>query len=195
MKQEYSVNDLQLLFKLVSKGDTRAFKELFEAYRDRLYVAAYKVAKSEDVAEDIVQEIFTRIWENRLHLPEIDNPSAYIFTIAYHESFRYLKKTSADRKLYESLKNRIKMIDNKTEEWMEVAETQRIIDQMIDALPPQRQLIYKLSREGGLSYKEIAGQLHLSSLTVKKHLQLALRNIRTGLSKIKSLLVLLLFIH
>lgn len=195
MKQDYSVNDLQILFKLVSKGDTAAFKELFEAYRGRLCAAAYQVAKSTDAAEDIVQEIFTRIWENRLHLCEIDNPSAYVFTIGYHESFRYLKKVSQDQKLFEALKSRIKIMDNHTEEWMEVTETQRIIDQVIEALPPQRQLIYKLSREGGLSYKEIAGRLHISSLTVKKQLQLALRNIRAGLSKIRPLLFLLFLIR
>lgn len=195
MKQDYSVNELHILFKLISQGDTAAFKELFEAYRGKIHAAVYKVAKSAHAAEDIVQEIFTRIWENRLHLPGIDNPSAYIFTIAYHESFRYLKKVSADQKLYESLKTRIKILDNKTEEWMEVEETQRVINQVIEALPPQRQLIYKLSRENGLSYKEIAVRLHISSLTVKKQLQLALRNIRTGLAKIRPLLMLLFFVR
>jgi len=195
MKQDYSVDDLHILFELVSRGDTVAFKKLFETYRGRLHAAAYKVAKSADAAEDIVQEIFTRIWENHLHLAAIDNPSAYIFTIAYHESFRYLKKVSADQKLYESLKSRIKIMDNKTEEWMEIKETQQAIDQAVEALPPQRQLIYRLSRENGLSYKEIAVRLHISSLTVKKQLQLALRNIRTGLAKSRPLLVLLFFIR
>lgn len=195
MTQDYSLYELQVLFKQIAEGDTTAFRELFDAYRQRLYAASCKITKSNDAAEDIVQEIFTRIWEKRVYLTEIENPEAYIFTMAYHEAFRYLKQVSSDQKLYESLKNRIKTANNKTEEWLEVKETQQLIDHVIDGLPSQRQLIYKLSREDGLSYKEIACRLHISPLTVKKQLQLALRTIRSGLSKMTSLLVFFLFIH
>ncbi|TAN14559.1 MAG: RNA polymerase sigma-70 factor [Chitinophagaceae bacterium] len=195
MTQDYSLYELQVLFKQIAEGDATAFRELFDAYRQRLYGASCKITKSNDAAEDIVQEIFARIWEKRVYLTEIENPDAYIFTMAYHEAFRYLKQVSSDQKLYESLKGRIKTANNKPEEWLEVKETQQLIDHVIDRLPSQRQLIYKLSREDGLSYKEIACRLHISPLTVKKQLQLALRTIRSGLSKMMLLLVLLLFIN
>jgi RNA polymerase sigma-70 factor (ECF subfamily) len=180
------------VFQCIAESDAIAFRELFDAYRQRLYAGALKITKSADAAEDIVQEIFTRIWENRLCLKEVENPSAYIFTIAYHESFHYLKKVAADQKLYEAIRKKMIAADNKTEEWLEVKETEDIIHHLINDLPTQRQLIYKLSREEGLSYKEIADRLHISSLTVKKQLQLALRNIRSGLSKIGPLLALCL---
>lgn len=195
MMQDYSLHELKVLFEQINGGDRTAFRNLFDAYSQRLYAAACKVTKSTYEAEDIVQEIFTIIWEKRVSLTEIENPEAYIFTIAYHESFRYLKKVSSDQKLYESLKNRIKTTNNKTEEWLEVKETQQLIDEAVGALPSQRQLIYKLSREDGLTYKEIAGRLNISPLTVKKQLQLALRSIRSVLTKMTLLLVLILFIH
>lgn len=194
MMQEYSLYELQVLLNRIAEGDAVAFRELFDAYKRKLYSGALKITKSTDAAEDVVQEIFTRIWENRLCLKEVENPSAYIFTIAYHESFRYLKKVAADQKLYEAVRKRMKTTDNKTEEWLEVKETEQIVHHLIDELPSQRQLIYRLSREEGLSYKEIADRLHISSLTVKKQLQLALRNIRSGLSKIGPLLVLCLLL-
>ncbi|MGH2644864.1 MAG: RNA polymerase sigma-70 factor [Chitinophagaceae bacterium] len=195
MMQDYSLYELQELFRKIAGGDTTAFKELFDAYKQKLYAAACKVAKSTDAAEDIVQEIFARIWENRSILKEVENPSAYIFTVAYHESFRYLKKVSSDQKLYEALRKRIKILEEGPEKKLELKETQQQIAHAIDELPPQRQLIYKLSREEGLSYKEIADKLHISPLTVKKQLQLALRNIRTVLSKMTFLLLLFIFIH
>ncbi len=194
MMQNYSLHELQILFNQIAEGNATAFKELFDAFRQKLYAGAFKITKSADAAEDIVQEIFIRIWGNRLCLKEVENPSAYIFTIAYHESFRYLKKVAADQKLYESIRKRMKVADNKTEEWIEVKETEQIIHYLINKLPTQRQLIYKLSREEGLSYKEIGDRLHISSLTVKKQLQLALRNIRSGLSKIGPLLALCLLL-
>lgn len=194
MMQDYSLYELQVLFKRIAESDAAAFKELFDAYRQKLYAGALKITKSADAAEDVVQEIFTRIWENRLCLKEVENPPAYIFTIAYHESFRYLKKVAADMRLFELLKNKLSITNNETEENLEVQETRQLIDEMIEELPPQRQLIYKLSREEGLSYKEIADKLHISSLTVKKQLQLALRNIRSGLSKIGPLLALCLLL-
>lgn len=195
MMQDYSLYELQELFKQIAKGDAAAFKALFDVYKKKLYAAACKITKSTDTAEDIVQEIFARMWEKRLQLTDIEDPAAYIFTIAYHESFRYLKRVSTDRQLYESLRLRMKTEDNKTEEGIEVKETQEIVNHVIEELPSQRQLIYKLSREEGLSYKEIAERLHISPLTVKKQLQLALRNIRSGLSKSASLLILFFFIR
>lgn len=194
MNQGVTLYDLKRVFQCIAESDAIAFRELFDAYRQRLYAGALKITKSADAAEDIVQEIFTRIWENRLCLKEVEDPSAYIFTVAYHESFRYLKKVAADQKLYESVRKRMKVADNKTEEWIEVKETEQIIHHLINELPTQRQLIYKLSREEGLSYKEIGDRLHISSLTVKKQLQLALRNIRSGLSKIGPLLALCLLL-
>lgn len=194
MNQGFTLYDLKSVFQCIADGDAVAFRELFDAFRKKLYAGAFKITKSADAAEDIVQEIFTRIWENRCCLKEVEDPAAYIFTIAYHESFRYLKRVAADQKLYESVRRRMKTSDNKTEEWLEVKETEQIVHHLINELPTQRQLIYKLSREEGLSYKEIADRLHISSLTVKKQLQLALRNIRSGLSKIGPLLALFLAI-
>jgi RNA polymerase sigma-70 factor (ECF subfamily) len=190
MMRNFSLYDQKVLFRSIADGDVTAFRVLFEAYNKRLYGAALKITKSTYAAEEIVQEVFTCLWESRSCLANVDNPPAYIFTVAYRKTFRYLKMVAADTKLLQSLQGRINEVHNETEEWLEVNETREFIDSAVNELPPQRRLIYKLSRENGFSHKEIAEQLHISSLTVKKQLQLALRHIHSSLARIAPLLAL-----
>lgn len=192
MRQDHPPFDHKIVLKRVAEGDVTAFRMLFDAYNKRLYAAALKITKSSYGAEEIVQEIFTDLWEGRSNLADVDNPAAYIFTVAYNRTFRYLKKLAADSDMRRSLKYRISDSHNETEEWMEMNETREIIESAVNGLPSQRQLIFKLSRETGLSHKEIAEQLHISPLTVKKQLVLALRNIRSSLARISPLLAFIL---
>lgn len=188
MLQHISLRDQKKLLKRVSDGDVGAFRILFNAYNKRLYAAALKITKSAYGAEEIVQEIFAGLWENRTGLQDVDNPPAYIFTVAYNRTFRYLKKVAADQHMIKSLRNRIHEMQNETEDWLNLKETNELINQAVGKLPPQRQLIFKLSRENGLSHKEIAEQLNISPLTVKKQIVMALRSIRTSLAATAPLL-------
>lgn len=194
MLQELSLYDQKRLFQDISKGDTAAFRVVFDAYRVRLYAAILKITKSVYAAEEIVQEIFTSLWEGRSNLANVDNPPAYIFTVAYNRSFRYLKKVAADAQLHKTFISHVKTTQNDTEEQLGVKETRELIDHIINELPPQRKLIYKLSRESGLTHQQIASQLHISPLTVKKHIVLALRTIRDNLAKVAPVLALLFFL-
>ncbi|GAA4305233.1 RNA polymerase sigma-70 factor [Compostibacter hankyongensis] len=178
------------LLRDVAAGNVSAFRTLFDMYRARLYAAALKITKSPYAAEEIVQEIFASLWERRACLADVDDASAYIFTVAYHQSFRYLKKVAADARLFQSLMIRLQEARNETEEQVEVNETRQLIDHAVRELPPQRQRIYKLSRENGLTHQQIASELRISPLTVKKQLVLALRNIRAVLLKVTPLLAL-----
>jgi|SRR5690625_2959910 len=192
MEQKVPLQKQKLLFERIAEGDALAFRELFNLFKGRLYAAALKVTKSKHAAEDIVQEVFVSLWEGRSNLNNVENPTSYIFTIAYNKSFRYLKKVAADAELYQSLRNNIKKTHNDVEEKLEAKTAQQFISQIIEKLPPRRKLIYKLSREKGLNYKQIAEQLDISPLTVKKQMAIALRSIRTGLAKMSTLLIFIL---
>ena len=195
MPKNLSIQEQKILLVRVSDGDVIAFRALFDAYNKRLYAAALKITKSSYGAEEIVQEVFAGLWEHRTRLADIDNPPAYIFTVAYNRTFRYLKKVSKNKDLKEALRYRLQEARNDTEEWMDMKETNDLIHQVVSQLPSRRQLIFKLSREKGLSHKEIAEQLNISPLTVKKQVVIALRNIRTSLSGIVPLLAIFFFIH
>jgi len=191
--QNGSLYDQKSWLRLVSEGNVAAFRRLFDAYNKRLYAVALKMTKSAYAAEEITQEIFTSLWENRANLASVDNPTAYIFTVAYNKTFRYLKAIAADTRLLTSLESRLSNAHNDTQEWLDVNETRSLIDAVVKTLSPQRQQIFKLSREEGLSHKEIADQLHISPLTVKKQMVIALRNIRSGLARIAPLLAIFFF--
>ncbi len=181
------------LFLQVSEGDVTAFRTVFDAYRLRLYGAAFKLTKSEYASEEIVQEIFTALWESRANLANVENPPAYIFTIAYNKTFRYLKKVSNDQAFLQSLARKGEGHSD-TEEYLDVKESEGLINDAVKDLPPQRKLIYKMSREQGLSHQQIAEELHISPLTVKKQVSLALQAIRENLAKTAPLLALF-FLH
>ncbi|NML21344.1 RNA polymerase sigma-70 factor [Pseudoflavitalea sp. G-6-1-2] len=188
-----SIYEQQELFKKIAAGDIAAFRQLFDLYRLRLFAAALKITKSGYAAEEIVQEIFTALWESRSNLENVENPPAYIFTVAYNKTFRFLKKTAGDNARLQALMKRAEDRDNHTEEWIDVRESQQILEFAIRQLPTKRQLIYRLSREEGLSYEQIAERLHLSKLTVKKQMALALQNLRSIVSKHSPLIALFLF--
>ncbi len=195
MPRNLSIQEQQILLGRVSDGDIAAFRILFDTYNKRLYAAALKITKSPYGAEEIVQEVFAGLWESRTQLKEVENPPAYIFTVAYNRTFRYLKKVSKSKALKEALRHRVHEARNDTEEWMDVKETNALINRAIGQLPPRRRLIFKLSREEGLSHKEIAERLNISPLTVKKQVVIALRNIRASISATAPLLAILFFIH
>jgi RNA polymerase sigma-70 factor (family 1) len=181
------------LFLQVAGGDVTAFRTIFDAYRLRLYGAAFKLTKSDYAAEEIVQEIFTALWESRANLANVENPPAYIFTIAYNKTFRYLKKASNDQAFLQSLTRKGEG-HSETEEYLDVRESEALINDAVKDLPPQRKLIYKMSREKGMSHAEIAEELNISPLTVKRQIQLALHSIRETLAKTAPLLALF-FLH
>ncbi len=190
MLQNLPQPTFKVLFECISRGDVVAFRKVFDSYNKRLFAAALKLTKSRDIAEDIVQEVFTALWESRENLSEVDNPEAYIFTIAYNKTYRYLKKVASDSRLYEALRSRMKVAQQSTEELLDLKETQDIINREVGKLPSKRQLIYKLSRIEGLTHQQIAEQLNISPLTVKKQIVLALRQIRSGLAKVSPLIAL-----
>lgn len=175
--------DQKVLFRRVSAGEVDAFRVLFDLYRNRLYAAALKLTKDRAAAEDIVQEVFTALWEGRENLATVDNPPAYIFTVAYNKTYRYLKRVAADGRLYQALRLRMKTAYQTTEELLDLKETQQLIEHVVEKLPSQRRLIYRLSREKGLTHQQIADRLHISPLTAKKQIVLALRHIRSSLAR------------
>lgn len=185
--QQLLLNDKSMLLSC-STGNRMAFEKLFEEYRMKIYATSYKITRSQYASEEIVQEVFTDLWERRMNLGNVDKPSGYIFKVAYHKIYNYLKKVDSDRRLLRAFAQRAENDKhNNTEEWINFKEIQGLIDQAVEKLPPMRKLVYKLSREEGLNNKEITKKLEdsISPLTVKKHLILALNDLRTSLVKTK----------
>ncbi|HNR40807.1 MAG TPA: RNA polymerase sigma-70 factor [Bacteroidales bacterium] len=183
-----------LLVKSLSKGNILAFNTLFREYSGRLYRFANGYLRSEELSEELVQEVFTRVWENRKSIKSEYSFKSYLFTIAFNiikKHFRreayiseYLKTKGADD------------FDLETTETVNYNSLLQYVLQIVDQLPARRREIFIKSRFEGLSIKEIAKELNISHKTVENQLTDALRFIRNNIRResIPVLLFLALFI-
>lgn len=175
-----SIYHEKVLLAKIAAGDEHAFRELFNIYKERFYAVVLKMAQSDEVAQDIVQDTFMQIWDKRETLVDVDNPSSYFFTAVYRRVYHHYRKLALEKKLLQVVASP-KVSVNVTDEMVLARESESLISQAIAKLPPQQKLVFKLSKQDGLSREDIARQLHISPHTVKNHLTEALKFIRTFL--------------
>lgn len=159
-------------------GDQTAFAEIYNQYRSKIFVYACGLCKSPDVSEEIVQEVFIKIWQKRDQINTELNFGAYIKKITLNHVLNHLKKVAREKTLQQQLFLFIETIRNSTEDNLLEKELLKTYDDAIAKLPPQKKLIYNLSRNQDLSHDEIAKKLNISKNTVKNHMVEATRFIR-----------------
>jgi RNA polymerase sigma-70 factor (family 1) len=157
------------------------FSELFRQHEHKLYTLALKLTKSDQLAKDIIQEVFLKLWDQRNQLTSILNIEAWLYRVTENKIIDFLRKASADNRLREKIWNQLQQIVNESEQYLAIKEYNQIIQKAIDQLPPQRKLIYQLNKEGGMNYREIADELQLSKHTVKNQLSSAIQSVRNFL--------------
>ncbi|HEY5371951.1 MAG TPA: RNA polymerase sigma-70 factor [Hanamia sp.] len=172
--------DEKVLLAEIAIGDERAFRKLFDLYKERFYAVALKMTNSDEVAEDIVQDIFMNLWNKRKSLVNIDNPSSYFFTAVYRRVYHHYRKIALEKKLLQ-VSPPAKEAVNTTDEMVLAHESENLIYKALEKLPPQQQLVFKLSKLEGLSREDVASQLQISPNTVKNHLATAIKFIRVYL--------------
>lgn len=171
-------NDHDLLI-LISAGDQNAFHLLFNAQSPRVYGFALKLTRSQDLAEEIVQEVFMKIWINRESLADIDHIDAYLHTVTRNHTFNVLKRIATEETAKLALSKKVADAHCETEETVNFRESQNRLNRAIDQLPPQQRMVYSLCHNEGLKYEEVARRLNISRLTVKTHMQQALRTLKS----------------
>lgn len=181
------------LLQRISKGDEKAFREVFDLYKERFFAAALKMTRSPDAAEEIVQEVFVSLWMRRALLTTVENPPSYLFTIVYNTISARFKKIALEMKIKQMIAERSVDSENIIEEKLEVKEANQRIQSILHRLPEQQQLVYYLSKEEGLSREEIAQKMHISPNTVKNHLLRATKYIREHFNKVMIIILLISF--
>jgi RNA polymerase sigma-70 factor (ECF subfamily) len=159
------------------------FVDVFQQHEHRLYTLALCLVKSEQHVKDIIQEVFLKLWEHRHHLRDIQNMEAWLYRVMENKVIDFLRKAAADSRLKEAIWNNISRARNDTDEWLEAKEYDRIIQQAIDQLPPQRRRIYYLHKKEGLNHERIAKELSISRHTVKNQLSAAIQSIRSFVAR------------
>ncbi len=175
--------DITACFQALAKGDLNVFEAFFEAYKKRVFGVALKMLKSPSEAEDIVQEVFLSIWQLRARLDGIHDPEAYLFTITHNTIYTHLRKASRNEQLLNAILYYIAQKQNTTEETVAAHEAAKLIREAVQQLSPQQRTIFELSKQEGLSYHEIAERMQISQNTVRNHLAVAVKTVRTLLKK------------
>jgi RNA polymerase sigma-70 factor (ECF subfamily) len=172
----------------VAKGNEEAFRVIFDLYKAPFHAAAYKMTRSADIAEEIVQEVFVLSWVKRELIAEAKRPEDYIFTILHNCIYAHFRKLAQERQLKSKLAQEPEG-EYQTEDLLNEKENKAILENMISHLPPQQKLIYKLAKQEGLSRAEIAKKLNISSNTVKNHLGAAVEYLRCCFKKDASAII------
>jgi RNA polymerase sigma-70 factor (ECF subfamily) len=178
---ELTLHDEKLLFAQIANDDEKAFRQLFDLYRLKVYYFVLRMVKQENVAEEMVQEIFMKIWISRNTLNTVDNPGNYIFMMARNKTVDHLRKIANDTKLRDHVKRQISESQDSAYEQILLKESKQLIQDAVGQLSEQKQLIFKLSRVEGHTIDEIAQQLNISRSTVKNHIVEILKHIRAYL--------------
>lgn len=174
--------DDRYLLDRIAVGDQHAFREIFNSWSGKVFGFALKLTHSKSLSEEIVQDVFMKIWINRESLEAIQSFPAYLFTLTRNHTFNNLKRIAIEEAARIKLGKKLTESNYDTEETINFRESERLLNQAISKLPPQQRLVYSLCQQEGLKYEEVAQRLNISRLTVKTHMQQALRSIKNHFS-------------
>ncbi len=183
----------QQLLLLIAQGDEAAFSILYNNYRNKIYSIAYELTESTEIAEEIVQDTFLKIWLRRETFGEVLHFKAYLFTITRNYVFSAMKLIARRQSIEKMAVQDMPIFYSDTENQLVQKQYEEILKRAVDSLPAKQKQVYKLMKEKGYKRNEVADELQLSSETVKTHLAQAMRSIRAYcLAHIDTLLLLLL---
>ena len=182
MEKPTSNTDPKILIKKLATGSIQAFREIFYKYEKPLKYYAFRLTKSKFISEEIVQEAFIKIWENRRDINPDLSFQGYLYRMVRNRAFNYLRDSVQHEDLAQGLWQDILKARDQTDDHIITADYENLAHKIIQELPTQKRLIYMMSRFEGKSNPEIAEQLGISTKTVENHLWKTLRIIKARLS-------------
>jgi RNA polymerase sigma-70 factor (ECF subfamily) len=183
--------DEQFLFQRITLGDEEAFRKVVYYYSPKLISFLFSITKARHIAEEIMQEVFLRLWQNKNRI-EADNLGGWLYRVASNLAYSYLKREALNGRLLNSLKKKQAIRFSEIDQQMDYKECRELIYKALSQLPYQQRKVYQLSLQEGMSRKEVADILNISPNTVRNHLTRALQFLRHFLSHATILLAFFL---
>ncbi|WP_299546830.1 RNA polymerase sigma-70 factor [Seonamhaeicola sp.] len=194
MTPKETIREEALVLELIS-GSEVAFRKLFDIYRNQLYKYSLSMVCSQAYAEEIVQDVFMKIWIKRDTLNPNLSFKSYIYTITRNQNIKFLKKAANNLKLRQEVFYQSQKFRNSTERYMREVELEALKEEALNQLSPKRRLIFQMSRNDGKSYEDIGTELGISPNTVRNQMSRALETLRNFLINHKGVdLTFLLFV-
>jgi RNA polymerase sigma-70 factor (family 1) len=183
--------DIELI-KLLQLDSTEAFDLLYKKYSGKLYAFGLKYLKSVSEAEELVQLVFLKVWENRLKLKKELSFKSYLFTIAYNDICKFFRKRNYQKQFIENtiLENKTQSISS--ENAFDLQSFLVRVEEIIETLPERQRIIIRKSKFNGMTTKEIAQELKLAPGTIDNYISEALKFIRSKIGN-EDLLIILFF--
>ena len=170
------------------RGDHKAFRVVFTMAYPKVFAFANGFVKNEADAADIAQIVFIRLWTKRASLEGVNNFDTYLYVVTKNTVLNYIASKKA---VTIDISNIYNVSDNvaSPQEQIEASDLKLLVDMVVSQMPQQRQTVYRLSREEGLTNDEIAKKLGLQKKTVENHINLALKDIRKSMPALIFLLL------
>jgi len=170
--------DLQNIRSRIAENDHLALKELYDHYSNAFFQLANAIVNSRELAEEIVEDVFIEVWKKRARIAEIENLHFYLYVATRNISRSYLRKYRKQKFInFDEVQLPCYLIEVTPEDIMISGEIIQRINSAINDLPPKCRLIFKLVKEDGLKYKEVAALLQLNFKTVENQVAIALKKI------------------
>ena len=174
-----------LIVNVALNDDMQSFKKIYFHYYQRLFQLAKAITKHTETAEEIVDDVFMKVWQKREGMVYVNNLSVYLYVATKNHSLNHNSKENQPSTTHiDDIKVEIKDLTPGIEDTIITNDLMKIINQSIKELPEQSKLVYKLVKEDGLKYKEVAKILNISPKTVEYHIGSALKKIAQSLAGI-----------
>ena len=195
MKKDDFQTETELIASL-QRGSVTAFEILFETYSQKLYRFSFSYLKSETEAEDLVQEVFLKIWQNRSSLKADTSFQSYLFTIAFHAILKCFNNKALQQKFQLDLFESLASENPSLEEQLNFETLIARLNQLIEQLPTRRKEIFFKRKKEGKSIQNIAMEMGISEKTVENQITEAMNSLRKSFSedKIAGQLFFLIFL-
>ena len=177
-----NIAEKELLLKL-SNGEEQAFDELYQIYSLRIYRKLLKMVKVQVLADELTQDVFVKVWTKRHQIDPDQSFRSYLFSIAKNLVYDSYRKISRDGLLTAQVKLISTEFYTHTEEAIYYKQTQQLIQEAIDLLPPQQKRVFQACKIEGRSYDDVAKELNISNSTVNNHIVAATKTVAAYLKK------------
>jgi RNA polymerase sigma-70 factor (family 1) len=191
--KDYILYDDEKLMLEIKADNMFAFDTLYKKYSNRVYKFGYSILKSQTESENLTQDVFLSLWENRNKVEKDASVKSYLFTIAYNSAITIIRNKARESRFFEYLMTLQEINEDPVNLNLEYKELTERLDEIINLLPKRQKEVYLLHRVEGLKYAEIAKQLNLSLNTIENHMSRALKTIREKLGSYS--LIVILFWH